>query len=189
MELRRLERLLKRCNKKEKELLRERIERLKQKERVQMENNFDVILNTVVNEKNKIKDGKAKRKAAEKIRAKLVKKGEIEDKLFLAGRNKLDDAELQDFPITEKAPENIRQVGTMNKDLIRNRFSSIFKRGLVEYTKPKVMRRKKMFKLHKGHSTRPDYNQLDADKNTAIKKDTAVDDLKIIDDQPDVQKE
>lgn len=62
-------------------------------------------------------------------------------------------------------------MGGMTGDLIRERFGTIFKRGLVEYTKPKVRKRKKRFKLHKGHSTRPDWDELDADKNMAIRKD------------------
>jgi hypothetical protein len=55
--------------------------------------------------------------------------------------------------------------------LIRQRFGTIFKRGLVEYTKPGVRKRKKRFKLHKGHSKRPDWDKLDADKNMAITMD------------------
>ena len=70
----------------------------------------------------------------------------------------------------------------MTKDLIRNRFTSIFKRGLVEYTRPKVRKTKKRFKLHKGHSTRPGWDELDADKNLSIKRDTDKTELKFIDD-------
>jgi hypothetical protein len=60
----------------------------------------------------------------------------------------------------------------MTGDLIRERFGTIFKRGLVEYTMPKPRKRKRRFKLHKGHSTRPDWDELDADKNMAIKFDS-----------------
>lgn len=80
-------------------------------------------------------------------------------------------------------PENIRQVGDLKNDLIRNQFNSIYKRGLVEYMKPKhPKRRKRKVKFHKGHNQRPDYQDLDPTRNTAI---TLPDDqplLKIVDD-------
>ena len=70
----------------------------------------------------------------------------------------------------------------MTGDLIRQRFGTIFKRGLVEYTRPGVRKRKKRFKLHKGHSKRPNWDILDADKNMAIKldKDDKADHFKFI---------
>jgi hypothetical protein len=77
----------------------------------------------------------------------------------------------------DKNPETIREVGDMNTDLIRSRFSNIFKRGLVEYVKPTTRRMKKRFKLHRGHDRRNQWNKLDPNANPAIKNDSDTKDL------------
>lgn len=65
----------------------------------------------------------------------------------------------------------------MNTDLIRSRFSNIFKRGLVEYVKPTTRKMKKRFKLHRGHDRRNQWNKLDPNANPAIKNDSDTKDL------------
>lgn len=82
-------------------------------------------------------------------------------------------------------------MGNLTEDLIRQRFGTIFKRGLVEYTRPTLRKRKKLYKLHKGHSKRPDWDKLDADKNMAIKLDSGAkeDELEFVDSEGDSQAE
>ena len=80
-------------------------------------------------------------------------------------------------------PESIRQVGEMKNDLVRNQFNSIYKRGLVEYTKPRYQKRKRRnIKFHKAHNQRPDYQDLDPTRNVAIKLPDKQPLLKVVDD-------
>ena len=92
---------LKRCNKKEKELIEQRIEKLTNRKYILNEKNVDIVINTLNKEERRHKSELEKKKKEEKERQRLVKEGKIEDKIYMAGKHKLNDEELQEILISK----------------------------------------------------------------------------------------
>lgn len=107
IELKKLEKQLKRCNPKERENLEKRIEKLINKKNEINEKNFDIMVNTMKNEQNRHQNELNLKKKQELKRQELVKKGVIEDKLYLAGKNKLDDKEIQEILVSKIYNHNL----------------------------------------------------------------------------------
>ena len=80
-------------------LLENRLKFLEEKKIKKEETNFDIIANTISNKEKKRLRGIEEKNKKELIRRELVKSGEMEDTIYMAGKHKLNDQELTDLPI------------------------------------------------------------------------------------------
>jgi hypothetical protein len=102
LELKKLKRRLKKAKKNEKKIIQEKIERIEKRQKQVQEDNFEIIVNTLAN-KRKARERELKaKKEEEEVRRELVRKGELEDQIYINSRRyRMDGDELQDLVISK----------------------------------------------------------------------------------------
>lgn len=119
LELKKLRKRLKKAKGGEKKNIEEKIQRIESRKEEVEEQNFEIIVNTLANKRRAQEKLKKKRREEEQVRQEMVRKGLIEDRVYLNSRKyKVDGHELQDFCLSKAAflltqrPEEPREHST-----------------------------------------------------------------------------
>ena len=102
-ELKRLRKRLKIARGGEKKNIEEAIHRIETRKKKVEEDNFEIIVNTLANKRKAQQREVQRKKEEEQVRQELVKRGQLEDKIYMNTRkHRVDDDELQDFCLSKE---------------------------------------------------------------------------------------